>query len=55
MENVKKRCDVKILDTYKKFKKYKEYENRTIIDENTVLLYRKNHRFCSISLFMEDL
>lgn len=41
MENVRSRCDVKLLDLYVKFEKHKEYENRTIVDENTVLLYRK--------------
>ena len=41
MENVRKRCDVKILDSLDKFQKHKKYENRTIIDEEAVLLYRK--------------
>lgn len=39
MQNVRKRCDVKIIDSYAKFQK--QYENRTIIGEDTVLLYRK--------------
>lgn len=41
MENVRKRCDVKLLSSYKSFQKHKDYDTRTIIDEDHVLLYRK--------------
>ena len=42
MENVRKRCDVTLITSEEQFKKsmYQEYERRTIIDEDAVILYR---------------
>ena len=41
MENVRNRCDVKILTTPESFLKQSNYETRTILDEETILLARK--------------
>ena len=41
MENVRNRCDVKILTSPESFLKQIDYETRTILDEETILLARK--------------
>lgn len=41
MENVRNRCDVKILTSPESFLKQSDYETRTILDEETILLARK--------------
>lgn len=40
MENVKLRCDVKLVRSLPSFDKYHYYETRTIIEKYLVLLYR---------------
>lgn len=41
MENVRNKCDVKILTSVESFLKQIDYETRTILDEETILLARK--------------
>lgn len=41
MENVRNRCDVKILTSPESFLKQSDYETRTILDEETILVARK--------------
>lgn len=41
MENVRKRCNVDLFYLYKQFEKCKDYEDRQIIDDDKLLVYRK--------------
>nr|XP_018912649.1 PREDICTED: uncharacterized protein LOC109040960 [Bemisia tabaci] len=41
MENVRAWSDVKLIDSLEKRNKYRDFESRTIIDKDHVLLYRK--------------
>lgn len=41
MENVRKRCEVKLLTSFESFIKQDKYNTRTIINEKTILLHRQ--------------